>query len=421
MRILIIDPNPESREVLATRVREALRQVGLKRTELAEGDLTLLNAPGEDGNSICAFLGPGCYDGAERCLQLFRSTFPTAPVALVLDNEIYAEDAVELRRILSVRIMAVADIAQMAAFILDSDQQLSAQPGSRNRGVISVAQLKGGVGATTIAAALAACWARHELSICLIDLDDINPQLTDWGRAGPSQRKVVADLLRQGEIPKYRVNELLHPIEGYDGRLVVVPQPERYQESFHFKADILEGAPTAAVFIESLLGALREEFDVIVCDCGRSWGIATFGILPMSQHVLLVSDDDGMSVRRTLDNLHRLARESDDEEEFDLSRWSVVLNAYTGKLLSPKDLSVEIQELDLFPESAVLYTVPFSERGRQWGGPGKSFYDMAEPAVRAGIEKMAFNLVPFRQDTDEAISGKFRRRLQKLVNPTPEG
>jgi cellulose biosynthesis protein BcsQ len=415
MRILIVDPNEESRAILVSRVQESLRQIGLRRAELIEGGLDILDSADDNASAGAGFLGPGCFADAERSTKLFNATFPGVPCALVLENELYSTQAVELRRILSVRIMAIADIAQMAGFILDSDQQTNVQSGVKNRGIVSVTQLKGGVGSSTVAAGLAACWARNDLSVALLDFDDVNPQITDWARAGVSQRRTVSDLIRIGEVPSFRVNELLHPVEGYDGKLVVVPQPENYQESFHFKADVIEGAPSIAVFIESLLDVLRDEFDVIVADLGRSWGISSFAMLPHSQHVLLVTDDDGMSVRRTLDNLKRLARESDDDDEFDLSRWSFVLNSYTGRMLSPKELSDEIQELDLFPESAVLYTIPFSDRGRQWGAPGQSFYEMVEPVVKAGFDRVAFNLIPFRQQAEEPVYGKLRKRLQKMV------
>lgn len=418
MRIVAIDPDPITRPVLLGRVEEALRQVGLRRVELVDGDLSLISSPPEGEAPGCVFLGPGVYDNAEQIIQMCRASFPSAILALVLDNDVYAEQALELRRILPVRIIALADIAAMAGFILDCDSQLAAAPGAKNRGVISIAQLKGGVGASTVAAGLAACWARHDLSVALVDFDDLNPQLTDWGRVGTKQRKVVAELLRQGDVPRGRINELVHLVEGFDGKLVVVPQPLLYQESFHFKADVIEGAPSAAIFVESLLTVLREEFDVIVIDTGRSWGIATFAALPLSQQVLLITDDDGMSVRRTLDNLERLFGESGDAQEFDLTKWSIVLNGYTSRLLSPRELGNEIQEMEIFPESAVLYTVPFSDKGRQWGGPGQSFYELAEPSVKDSVKKIAYTLVPFRQETTAPIYDKLLKRLPRFKTNT---
>ncbi len=415
MHLLIIDPNKQTRSELVIRVQEALRQAGIKRAEITDGDLTVLAAPPQGEPVVGGLLGPGCYEDLEQSLGLFKGAFPEIPVSLVLDNARYSSEAVDLRRMLNIKIIAIADMGQIASFLMDCEAQLGSVPGARNRGVITVTQLKGGVGTSTVAAGLASCWARHDMSVVLVDFDDVNPQITEWGRVGTSHRRAMSEMLRQGEVPKYRVNELACPVESYNGKLVVVGQPERYQEGFHFKADVIEGAPSAALFVQSLLAALREEFDVIVIDTGRSWGITTFSLLPLSQHVLLVTDEDGMSVRRTLDNLHRLTRESDDPAEFDLTRWSLVFNCFTGKLLSPKDLSVEIQELDLFPDTATLFTVPYSVTGRQWGGPGVSFYDLLDERQKAGFRKIAFTLVPFKLEAEEPLHKKLRKHVQKLV------
>jgi len=102
------------------------------------------------------------------------------PLGVVLANEVYATEAVELRRIVSARIMPIADIAQMAQFILDFDSQMGPDAVLRNRGVITLLQFKGGVGTTTLAAALGACWARHDLKTVLVDLDDVSAHLSSW-------------------------------------------------------------------------------------------------------------------------------------------------------------------------------------------------------------------------------------------------
>ena len=284
-----------------------------------------------------------------------------------------------------------------------------------------LSQCKGGVGATTLASSLAACWAKHDLSVALLDLDDVNPQITEWAQVGLAKRKTVIELLRHGAVPKQRINELAHPVEGYDGKLVAIGQPENYHESFQLKADVLDGTPSCENYIKSLLTILQDEFDAVVIDGGRSWGIATFAALPFCQNILLVTDDDGMSLYRTLATFQRIYRESDDTEEFDLKKWHVVLNAYTAQLLSPKEVADEIQQLNLFPETSNLFTVPFSETGRQWGAPAQSFYELAEDPIRNIIEEMAFSMIPFRQQNltqsvDSPLYSKLRRRIQALVS-----
>lgn len=414
MQILVIDIDARVRSQLVSRLQEALRRMGLKRAQMVEGDGDFSNSRLKEA-PVAAFLGPGCYPKLEELITSFRAYLPTTPVAIVLDNDVYATEAVDLRRTIPLRIVPLADIAQMAQFILESESRAPGSAVSTNRGVVTVAQLKGGVGASTIAAGLAACWARHELSTVIIDLDDLNPQLTDWARVGTAQRKVVAELLRAGSVPSHRLDEMLSGVEGFDGGLAVIGQPENYSEAFHFRADVLDRAPSSADFINALIPVLQEEFDVIVIDAGRSWGVSCFASLILSQHVLLITDDDGMSLRRTVDNLLRLYRESEDPAEFDLAKWKIIFNAYTQRLLTPNDVTTEIEELEIFPDTTSLFTIPFSERGRQWGAPGESFYDAAEDHIKEILRDLAFNLIPFRLADKASGVKKIRNGWRRLT------
>ena len=419
MYIAIIDSNPGSRAALLGRVQEAMRQADVRRVEIVEMEPEQITA--HEGSSIIGCLiGPGCTSIVSEVVEQARISFPTAMLGAVLENEIYAVEGVGLRKKVNALVMPMGDLAQIASFAIDcSERAAGSGVGGNNRGVIGVTQFKGGVGVTTLVAGLASCWARHGLSVVAIDFDDVNPQLTEWGRVGVAQRTVTGEFLRIGEVPQSRMNEILNPVEGYEGRLVVVGQPERYNEGFHFKADVLEGAPSASEFVTSLINMLRPEFDAVIIDLGRGWGVSTFAALPLCQQVLLVTDDDGMSVRRTLDGLQRLKRETDDPDELDLSRWSLALNAYTGRLLSPRDLASEIKEMDLFPAESTLFTVPFSETGRQWGGPGQSFYDLAEQSAKDALRRVAYSLVPFRFESNsgDSMPAKLIRKWASFVNP----
>jgi cellulose biosynthesis protein BcsQ len=419
MQVLLIDISPDARATLLGRSQEGLRQAEVRKVELIEADLNRLNS-GVWDEAVGALIGPGCYENLEEIIEQARACLPAgSSLGVVLENEVYAAEAVILRKRLGVPIIALGDLVQIAGFILDCESRrlISAQA-TKNRGVVGLAQMKGGVGTTTLAVSFAACWARHGYSVAMIDLDDVNPQLTAWARVGVVQRTVTSELLRQGEVPVARINELVYPVEGFEGRLVVVGQPDNYNEGFHFKANVLDGAPSAAEFIHSLLTVLKGEFDIIVIDLARSWGVSTFASLPHCDHIALVTDDDGMSVRRSLDGLSRLRKESDDPDEFDLTKWSLILNAYTGSLVTPKDLANEAQQMDLFSAQSSLYTIPFSESGRLWGGPGQSLYDLAEPANQQVIRKVAYNLVPFRFEAEDTFANRMKKKWYNLTHPS---
>lgn len=417
MQILIIDREPATRATLRGRASLAIRQAEIRRVDLIDQDLDALATL--DPNVVHGILmGPGCYELLDQIIPKVRSFLPSAPLAIVLEGEVYNNQAVNLRRHFDCKVISMSDLAQLASFCIDCEEAMVRGNGKGNRGIFGVAQLKGGVGATSIVAALASCWARHGLSVVALDFDDINPQLTAWGRVGAAQRVTTAELLRHGKVPANRLNEIIFPVEGFEGRLNIIGQPEQYHQGFHFKADVLENAPSSSEFVASLLQALRDEVDVTIIDLSKSWGVAAFAALPFCQEILLITDDDGMSVRCTLDNLYRLRRESDDPNELDLNRWSIVLNGYTGRLISPSDLANEIEDLELLPSDANLYTIPFTERGRQWGAPGRTMFELGEDGFKHVLIQLAASLVPFRyhipqDDLVDRVAKTWKRLIGK--------
>lgn len=412
MKIGILDLKPESRAALLGRINLAIEEAGIKDVEVVElnlNDAATMRASPPDA----CFVGPGAYSRLGELIEELRILFKFTPIALVLENEIYSNRGVALRKRYNVDVMPLGDVAHMAGFLIDSQKKESGSAGSGI--VVGVAQLKGGVGATSVVAALGSCWAKNNLNTVLIDLDDVNPQITAWARVSSQRRDVVSELLRRGQVTSERINELLSPVEGFDGKLLAIGQPILYNESFHFKADVIDGAPSVSGYMQSLLATLKIDFDLIVLDLGRSWGVSTFSALPYCQVVLLVTDDDGMSVHQTLNNLQRLKSESGGSNEFDFTRWNILLNAYTGRLISPEVLAHEISQMNLMPPEANLYTIPFTEKGRQWGAPGQSLFDLAEDSCRQSIVKIASNLCPFDYVENVGVVDKFVGKVREFV------
>ena len=324
MQLLLIDSNQKSIEALEARVSEAIKQSAIRRVRVETCSAKKINSLNTGLQPNAVILGPGCYDEAEQLVDRMVTQFTEANLAIVLQNDVYAVEAVRLRRLSGVRVIPIADIANLAHFLLDSYEESRRSSGQEGDGVIGVAQLKGGVGSSTLAASIASCRATHGDSVVIVDLDDINPQITNWARVGIGKRTAVAELLKNGSVPAYRLAEAIYQVERDEGTISVVGQPEHYHESFHFKADVIDGAPSSQAFIESLLPQLRQQFDSVIIDFGRSWGVAHFASLPLCQQVALVVDDDAMSLRMTIDSLRRLSHESEDSSEFDFSKWRVV-------------------------------------------------------------------------------------------------
>jgi len=267
------------------------------------GDFDVVRGSVESEPPALAFLGPGVYSALEDSVRRFKAFYPKVPLAVVLENDIYATEAIDLRKTLDARIMPIADVTQMGQFILDSvDSSISGTLSGRCS-CVGIVQCKGGVGGTSVATSLACSLAKHGRNVALIDLDDVNPQITDWVKANLVVRQVVSELLTKGEVTRNRIKELSCPHSGYSN-LNIIPQPERYGEGFHFKADVLP-APSSAEYIQSLIAALSEQYDVIIVDTGKSWGVSTIAALRICEQVFAVIDEDRTSLARTIDILER--------------------------------------------------------------------------------------------------------------------
>lgn len=423
MRIFIIDTNSESLQVLHGRMQEALKRAQLKRVEILSGNFDLLREQVSGEVPSLALLGPGCYQDIENNLSRLRGFLAKTPLAVVLENEVYATDALELRRWLAIRVLPIADIAQMAQLVLDTlggaeNPSISNQSAT---GTIGVIHTKGGVGNSTIASSLANCWSANGRSVALVDLDDVSPLLSDWSLSPAAKRRTVGEFLLEGEVPQNRVNEILAAVPGQE-QLFVLPQPISYGESFHFKADVIEGSPSSAEFIPSLINVLQKESDLVVLDLGNSWGISTFSALPLCNSILFVFDEDKTSMKRSFETLRRFYRESDDPAEFDFSKWRFVKNGSTNTIVSMEQAAEFLARSELRPEAFPMDEVSFSITARDWyltseTGQPLTMYSFAENKIRAEIRSLAQSIFPLKAE-DSLPKGPIgvKEKFKKVVS-----
>jgi cellulose biosynthesis protein BcsQ len=377
------------------RAREAVRQSGVKRLEPYELDRFHLDT---FDWTLCSgvIVGTGCESEILEVANDIRSNYGVVKIGAVLKKENYLARATALRVEQGIYPILEGDLTQLVNFVIECDRiDGKKQPELKNRGVVGLVHFKGGVGTTSLTTALAACWARHGLQVALLDFDDVTPVITSWSQAEIQQRRAVAEFLRLGEVPEGRLNEILYPVEGYEGRLFVVPQPEYYGDSFHFKSNAIPEAPGVRTYIESLLLSLRNEFDVVVIDLAHSWGIATFVALAMCQKVLLICDDDPLAMRQTIVACERLIRETNNEHLLGLRNWNMVLNAHTGLLVSLREFERKFTKLDIFSPSSAYSIVSYSRRARFWGDRGSTLFDLADHKTKGQIIELAFAQAPF--------------------------
>jgi cellulose biosynthesis protein BcsQ len=414
VHLVIVDYRPELRAALLGRVREAVRQTGVRKFQSHEVDRFHLDRF-DWKLSTGVIIGTGCSGELVQTVNDIRAKFPQGPIIVVLKKEHYQAQAAELKIQHGISAIVEGDLAQIVNFVVECNRtQEENHQRIKNRGIVGLVHFKGGVGCSSLAIALGACWARHGMQVALVDFDDVTPHVTSWSQAEAPHRSAVSEFIRLGEVPVGRLNEALYPIEGYQNQFCVVPQPEQYGDGFHFKSNAIAGAPNIRLYIESLFQELQREFDVVVVDIGRSWGIATFVCLALCQRVLLVSDDNSRAMFQTFQSCDRIIRESNNDTLLGIKNWNVVINSFTGLSVLPKEFKNNMDRLDIFSPSTNLYVIPYSKTGRFWGSPGQTLYELSDERTKSKIEDVAFSCASFtRQAKKNSILDRLKSVLEK--------
>ena len=344
MEILIIDSDPAARAVLMGRIQELKRGRDLQTIEPVP-----LLPKGVSSRTFATvgavILGPGLADSFLPVLEAL-ATKPSCPVASMFPSG--AQHVVTIPS---------DDDEALKLFLIQSIARSQLAKLAEARRVIGVAQLAGGVGASTLALQLGRAFAATGLNTTVFDLDDVGTTVSTVSKAAPRYRAAVSDALLRGTVDEGSVAELLSPLAQ---NLTIIPQPESYAEAFHFKANVLETAPVASVTVNGIISSLRARDHTVIIDLGRSWGLGTFAALPRCGQILFVLSARPLErVKASLEALRRLQRESDGTDEFDTSRWSLVVTG-TNSHHAPEVRRI-VAASTIFPESVSVTFLPEPE------------------------------------------------------------
>ena len=379
MKLLIVDSNTESQAFCARRI-EAFNKSDMEMLDLKVKLISERGYQERVHEADVLVLGSGLGERAIAIAREAMSICPWLHIIMFVTDEAYGGGAFRAAHSVGVR-----KVFPDSASPLDFLQELVAiyaefrrEGRTREGRVVAVTHAKGGVGATSIAAALAEVCSVFNRRTMLWDLDvetrDLSRSLTVNG----VEAKVVSAWVNGSrEISRESLKDALIPISS---DVSVLMPPDRMAESM----DLVCHTDGMGI-IQRIVELSRVLFDVIIVDTGGRMGPSTGALLRASDVVLIVIDDTILGLTAVdlyLTFVRTLVGGVD--------RIVFLVNPYTGTLLGVEQIAQELEPAHhLGPAPWRLPPVPNDPKAALWPGSGRTLYSMGQKGTRAVLERIA--------------------------------
>ncbi len=393
MKLLIVDVSMESQAYCAKRI-EAFNQSDMEMLDLKVKLVSDREYAERVGEADVLVLGSGLGERATGIARQAMSVAPWLHIIMFVTDEAYGGGAFRAAHSVGVR-----KVFPDSASPLDFLQELVAihaefrrEGRTREGRVICVTHAKGGVGATSIAAALAeVCSVQHRRCM-LWDLDvetrDLSRSLTVNG----VEAKVLSAWVNGSrEISRESLKDALIPISS---EVSVLMPPDRMAESMDLVCHT-DGMTIA----QRIVDLSRVLFDVVIVDTGGRLGPATGAIMRAADVVLIVIDDTILGLT-AVDLYLTFVKTLVGGVE----RIVFLVNPYSGALLGVSQIAAELEPAHQLGEAPWrLPPVPNDPKAALWPGSGRTLYSMGQKQTRVVLERVAAELGVI--EGDEAKGG----------------
>ena len=382
MKLLIVDSTTEAQAFCAKRI-ESFNQSDIEMLDLKVklvGDREFLERVSEADVLI---LGSGLGDRATNLARQAISVVSWLHIVLFVTDEAYGGGAFRAAHSVGVR-----KVFPDSASPLDLLQELVAihaefrkEGRAREGRVIAVTHAKGGVGATSITAALGEVCSVYGKRTMLWDMDvetrDLSRSLTVNG----VEAKVVSSWVNGSrDITRESLQDALIPISS---DVSVLMPPDRMAESM----DMVCHTDGMGI-IQRVVELSRVMYDVVLVDTGGRMGPATGGLLRAADVVLIVIDDTILGLTAVdlyLTFVKTLVGSAD--------RILFLVNPYSGDLLGVPQIRAELEPVhNLGDHPWRLPPIPNDPRAALWPGSGRTLYSKGQRSTRLALERVAREL-----------------------------
>ena len=379
MKLLIFDKSTELQAYCAKRI-ESFNQSDMEMLDLKVKLVAERDYMDRLQEADVLVLGSGLGERATAFARQAMSQVPWLHIIMFVTDEAYGGGAFRAAHSAGVR-----KVFPDSASPLDFLQELVAihaefrrEGRTREGKVIAITHAKGGVGATSIAAALAEVCSVFNKRTLLWDMDvetrDLSRSLTVNG----VEAKVVSAWVNGSrEISRESLKDALIPISG---EVSVLMPPDRMAESMDLVCHT-----DGMNIVQRVIELARVMCDVVLVDTGGRLGPASGALMRAADQVMIVIDDTILGLTAVdlyLTYIKTLVGGTD--------RIVFLVNPYSGALLGVPQIAAELEPAHHLGEIPWrLPPVPNDPKAAFWPGSGRTLYSMGQKNTRQVLEKIA--------------------------------
>ena len=382
MKLLIVDKTTEAQARCAKRIesfsRGDLEMLDLKVKLVSDKDFADRAADAD-----VVVIGSGMGEAGLALAHQANALSPRPQLIMFVTDDAYGGGAFRLAHSAGVR-----KVFPEGGSPLDFLQELVAintefrREGRTHEGkVVVVAHAKGGVGATSVAAALADVCGQFGRRTLLWDLDVETRDLSRALKVSGDEARVISSWVSgDQEINRDTLRTAVIPISN---DVAVLTTPDRLAESM----DLVCHTESMAI-AQRIAEVARADNDVVIIDSAGRLGPATGALIRNADVVLVVIDDSVLGVT-AVDLFLSFVKSVVGSPE----RICFLVNPTTGTVSSVGQIAAELESgHQLGDRPWRLAALPRDAKAALWPGSGKTLYSMGAKGIRQSFELAAKEL-----------------------------
>lgn len=377
MKILAVDSSSVGQAQIARRI-ESFDPADLDSLDISVSLASEANFLDRCEQSDVLILGSGLGEASCEMARRAKGSYPNLEIILYVSDYGYSSGAFRAAHTAKARkvITDGASPLDLLQELVAIQEDLRSKGKARNGQIIAVVQAKGGVGATSIAAALGEVCSEHNRSTLLWDLDveskdlsrslkatgDIGRQLTAWIN---NSREITRGTLRDATVSLSEHVSILVPPHSLPAALDMVNHPD------------------CVPVVDRIADLARVSFDNVVIDTAGRLSAAVGTLVRSADIVLVVIDDSVLgltAINQFIVSLSSMMKGNLGAVRFLLS----------GTKTPLRELRSIADPDKIFGEEAwSLPAIPFEPNASKWPGVGKTLYSVCHRNVRKCFETIA--------------------------------